>query len=171
LFFTCIGFRCLQPQLFLQYVNHHVFHLTYEFLSRLISELGNDESSTELKFQILWRLDPHLTSSLLAKCVEAGHKEASFYLSQQRVSKLLAEGEVDVSETSGRQRQVQSCERDEYSVGQSCYMPLLHLMNDLRSREGRMADCSTNSGESEGVSLDSVQQDCLRSFRSVIEHS
>jgi hypothetical protein len=58
LFFTCIGFRCLQPQLFLQYVNHHVFHLTYEFLSRLISELGNDESSTELKFQILWRLDP-----------------------------------------------------------------------------------------------------------------
>jgi hypothetical protein len=34
-----------------------------------------------------------------------------------------------------------------------------------------MADCSTNSGESEGVSLDSVQQDCLRSFRSVIEHS
>jgi hypothetical protein len=23
---------------------------------------------------------------------------------------------------------------DEYSVGQSCYMPLLHLMNDLRSR-------------------------------------
>ena len=33
-----------------------------------------------------------------------------------------------------------------------------------------MADTGTNSGEAEWASLDFVQQDCLRSFRSVIEH-
>ncbi|XP_062507675.1 protein pigeon-like isoform X2 [Corticium candelabrum] len=171
-FFTCIGFRCLHPQLFLQYVNCHVFHLSNDFLIRLISELGDDPASTEVKFQILWRLNPLQSASLLTKCVRAGHKEASSLLSQQRVSKLLAEGD-NGNFSSPRQQQGRSDTEqcDDMSPEIKDYKPLDYLMKTLQARQRQMADAGSNSGEAESASLDLIQKYCCKSFKAVVDSS
>ena len=56
-FFTIQGYRCLEPYMFLQYVDHGVLRLTEEFMTHLIQEVPDDtEEEVNMKVQIISRL-------------------------------------------------------------------------------------------------------------------
>ena len=56
-YFTIQGLRCLDPGMFLQYVDYGVLRLTEEFVSRLMHEVSdNDQDMVNMKIEIVSRL-------------------------------------------------------------------------------------------------------------------
>ncbi|XP_033099769.1 protein pigeon-like, partial [Anneissia japonica] len=85
-FFTCLGYRCLRYQSFLQYVERGVFQLTPEFVRKFFAELPDDEIHSERKHEILIQLPQ---SDALEIIEDWKHPFALRYLAQQYVEETL----------------------------------------------------------------------------------
>ncbi|CAH3115558.1 unnamed protein product [Porites lobata] len=83
---TCLGFRCLDRRMFLQYVDNGVLHLTKKFISRLVEEFDGEREEEDFVFQIICRLKHDAAKDAL---LHWEHPFKARYLSQRIVEDLL----------------------------------------------------------------------------------
>ncbi|XP_068719795.1 gamma-secretase-activating protein-like isoform X2 [Montipora capricornis] len=143
---TCLGFRCLDRRMFLQYVDNGVLQLKKGFISRLVEEFDGEREEQDFVFQIICRL----------KHVEAKeaflHWEHPFkarYLSHRLVEDLL------ITDNAGGTRENIDYTRESILDGRTealsepspdgdveVFRPLATLMNALRKNAVRADDKS-----------------------------
>ncbi|KAJ7377148.1 hypothetical protein OS493_030745 [Desmophyllum pertusum] len=83
---TCLGFRCLDRRMFLQYVDNGVLHLKKGFISRLVEEFDGEREEEDFVFQIICRLKHASAKDAL---LHWEHPFKARYLSQRLVEELL----------------------------------------------------------------------------------
>jgi len=83
---TCLGFRCLNRRMFLQYVDNGVLHLKKGFISRLVEEFDGEREEQDFVFQIICRLNHASAKDAL---LHWEHPFKARYLSQRLVEDLL----------------------------------------------------------------------------------
>ncbi|XP_045556232.1 gamma-secretase-activating protein isoform X3 [Salmo salar] len=83
---SVLGVRCLPRHTFLQYVDHGVLQLTETFVSRLMTDLDNNDANEELKFSILKRLPEPMEQRI---CHLWDHPISSACISRDYVRGLL----------------------------------------------------------------------------------
>ncbi|XP_078370920.1 protein pigeon-like isoform X2 [Oculina patagonica] len=83
---TCLGFRCLDRRMFLQYVDNGVLQLKKGFISRLVNEFEGEREEEGLVFQIICRLKHGTAKDAL---LHWEHPSKARYLSQRLVEDLL----------------------------------------------------------------------------------
>ncbi|XP_022109506.1 uncharacterized protein LOC110989438 [Acanthaster planci] len=140
-FFTIQGFCCLEPAMFLQYVDHGILRLTEEFMTRLMQEVPDDtEDQVNMKIQILARL-PKGTAQVLQHW---NHPISMQHLAQQYVADTLREEGVRVSDYRTRQSrsasqlsQSSSNSEGNFSVA-STFPPLSTLLGLLEARDPKV---------------------------------
>ncbi|XP_038059307.1 gamma-secretase-activating protein-like isoform X2 [Patiria miniata] len=141
-FFTIQGFRCLEPAMFLQYVDHGILRLTEEFMTRLMQEVPDDtEEQVNMKIQILTRL-PKGSVQVLQRW---NHPISMEYLAQQYVAETLKEEGVRTSDY--RTRSSRSASQNSQSSGMSdgsltgiasTFPPLSTLLRLLEAKDPKV---------------------------------
>ncbi|XP_041349870.1 gamma-secretase-activating protein-like isoform X2 [Gigantopelta aegis] len=90
-YFTALGFRCMQLNLFLQYVDHGVLELTGDFISQLLTDVpddGDDGENVKLKYAIISRLP----KTAAEECFKLwNHPLCLRYFAHHQVAEILLE--------------------------------------------------------------------------------
>ncbi|XP_065846473.1 protein pigeon-like [Oscarella lobularis] len=159
-FFASLGYRCLEPRVFLQYVNRQVFQLKEEFVRRVITELGSSAECLEIKFQLLSRLKPdEETSRLLVSCSESNHMDIAQFMAQKRVASLLSL----VPEESGNNAfEGQASFFYDRVSGSPKFPPAQELMKRLYDTEEKLQGKQKRSASpADSLSLNFIERNCL----------
>ncbi|XP_074619481.1 gamma-secretase-activating protein-like isoform X2 [Acropora palmata] len=153
-YMTCLGFRCLDRRMFLQYVDNGVIHLRKGFISRLVDEFDGEREEQDLVFQIICRLKHASAKEALLRWE---HPVKARYLSQRLVEDLL------MTEIPGGVRENFDYPRETIPDGRGAsssepspgsdegFRPLSTLMNALRKSEAVSLD-----GKSPGISQEEL---------------
>lgn len=142
-FFVSIGFRCLEPKLFMQYVTNGIFELETEFVHRLLEDVGEDESYRHVISRLISSFEQPKAMRFLSKW-NSPHNTS--LLCQRYVSQLLTKGSVPLHNDS-QDFLSQSQRFDEYEKTVSSFLsstdcssephtvPFRPLMNVLTALE------------------------------------
>ncbi|XP_071790834.1 gamma-secretase-activating protein-like [Asterias amurensis] len=151
-YFTIQGLRCLDPSMFLQYVDYGVLRLTEEFVSRLMHEVSDDDQDmVNMKIEIVSRLPK---GGFMQALQRWNHPISKQYLAQLYVADTLKE---DGSKTtdyrnrpfrSGSQISNNSGSLDPQPGVASTFPPLSTLLRLLENRDPKVGS-TTRSRDSE----------------------
>lgn len=158
---TCLGFRCLERRMFLQYVDNSVLQLTKGFITRLVEEFQQGErDEEEFVFRIICRLKHTLAKEALLRW---DHPFKARLYSQRLVEDLLNKDSSGGRENSeghhtGRGNSLLSGFTlvDADSDSES-FLPLTNLMNTLRNSVAAGVNRQTVTS----VDLDYVEEQAL----------
>lgn len=158
---TCLGFRCLERRMFLQYVDNSVLQLTKGFITRLVEEFQQGErDEEEFVFRIICRLKHTLAKEALLRW---DHPFKARLYSQRLVEDLLNKDSSGGRENSeghhtGRGNSLLSGFTlvDADSDSES-FLPLTNLMNTLRNS----VLAGVNRQTVTSVDLDYVEEQAL----------
>lgn len=161
---TCLGFRCLERRLFLQYVDNSVLQLTKGFITRLVEEfdLGEREEE-EFVFRIICRLKHSLAKEALMRW---DHPFKARLFSQRLVEDLLNKDpsggrENPESHQAGRGNSLQSGfllvdAEPPPDADSDSFLPLTNLMKTLRYNAAEVSKQTVTP-----VDLDYVEEQAL----------
>ncbi|XP_053332386.1 gamma-secretase-activating protein isoform X1 [Clarias gariepinus] len=147
---SMLGVRCLPRHTFLLYADHGILQLTEAFVSLLMTDLDNSNSSEELKFSVLKRLPERLAPRV---CQLWDHPISSACITRQCVRRLLEK--YIKTKASVQLDREKLCSRPEF-------LPLNYLVAILLDMEEQGMQATNPFEEQEKVDASFVEEIALK---------
>jgi len=141
--FTGLGFRCLKPNVFLQFVEHGTFEITVKFVKQIVRKLSNNDDDRKFKYLLLGKLPEELGIKLLEE------------LDTEKVESLLFLLDYKLRKQRSTYKREELVDMD--TVISNDFLPLYIYLESLKTNVVSSTASTTISPSAPGICLSELE--------------